>query len=90
MKVKLDVDLTPEEARKLMGLPEVEAMQQRLLDQMEKQLMTNLSYMDPEVVMRSILPAGAQGLEKMQELLWGVAGAAMGKAGTMGGKKKPD
>ena len=49
--------------------------------------MNNMSYMDPEVVMRSIMPAGAQGLEKMQEAYSGAwPGAAMGKAG----KKKTD
>lgn len=88
MKVKVDVDLTPEEARKLMGLPEIEPMQQRILAQMEKQLSSNLSYMDPEVVMRTIMPVGAQGMEKLQDLLWGVAGAAMGKGGRKTDSKK--
>ncbi|HEX7776631.1 MAG TPA: DUF6489 family protein [Parvibaculum sp.] len=88
MKVKVDVDLTPEEARRLMGLPDLEAMQQRLLGQLEKQMASNLSYMDPEVMMKTILPAGAQGFEQFQNMLWGLARSAA--SGGKGASKKPD
>jgi len=86
MKVTFDIDLTPEEARKLMGLPEIEPMQQRLLDQLEKRISSNLSFMDPEQLVKSVLPVGAQGFEQFQNLLWGLA-----KTATGGGKtaKKP-
>lgn len=83
MKVTINVDLTPEEARRFMGLPDLEPMQQRLLAQLEKQLASNLSYMDPEMIVKAILPVGAQGLEQFQNLLWGVARSATG-----GGAKK--
>lgn len=86
MKVSIDVDLTPEEARRLMGLPDLEAMQQRLLGQLEKQLASNLSYMDPEMLVKTILPVGAQGLEQFQNLLWGLARNATG-SGAKGAKK---
>ena len=83
MKVKIDLEMTPEEARRLMGLPDLEPMQQRLLEQVEKQISGNLSYMDPEAIVRAVLP-GSQGMEKFQDLLWGVARTAMGggNAGT--------
>ncbi|MGB3809011.1 MAG: DUF6489 family protein [Parvibaculum sp.] len=87
MKVTIDVDLTPEEARRLMGLPDLEAMQQRLLAQLEKQMASNLSYMDPEMLVKAILPVGAQGLEQFQNLLWGMARSATG--GAAKGAKKP-
>lgn len=85
MKVTIDVDLTPEEARRLMGLPDLEPMQQRLLAQLEKQMATNLAYMDPEMIVKAVLPVGAQGLEQFQNLLWGMARTATGSGG--GGKK---
>tara|TARA_R110000868_G_scaffold2809_4_gene19373 strand:- start:387 stop:671 length:285 start_codon:yes stop_codon:yes gene_type:complete len=89
MKVTIDVDLSPEEARRLMGLPDLEAMQQRLLGQLEKQLASNLSYIDPEMLVKAVLPVGAQGLENFQNLLWGLAKTATGaaKGGTKAGKK---
>ncbi|MDR3500654.1 MAG: DUF6489 family protein [Parvibaculum sp.] len=87
MKVTIDVDLTPEEARRLMGLPDLEAMQQRLLAQLEKQMASNLAYMDPEMLVKTILPVGAQGLEQFQNLLWGLARTATG--GAKKAAKKP-
>ena len=90
MKVTFDVDLTPEEARKLMGLPDVEPMQQRLLAQLEKQIASNLSYMDPEQLVKSVLPVGAQGFEQFQNLIWGLAKSATGggKAAKKSGKSE--
>jgi hypothetical protein len=94
MKVKIDLDMSAEEARTLMGLPDLEPMQKRLLEQVEKQLSSNLSYIDPEALVRAVLPAGAQGLEKFQDLMWGMARSAMGGgsgktsgSGKSGGKK---
>ena len=84
MKVTIDVDLSPEEARRLMGLPDLEPMQQRLLAQLEKQMAQNMSYMDPETLVKTIMPVGAQGLEQFQNLLWSVARTA---TGTGNGKK---
>jgi hypothetical protein len=90
MKVTIDVDLTPEEARRLMGLPDLEAMQQRLLAQLEKQMSSNLSYMDPEMLVKTILPVGAQGLEQFQNLLWGMARSAAGGAKSAKKPAKPE
>lgn len=87
MKVKIDLDMTAEEARTLMGLPDLEPMQQRLLEQLEKQVSNNMSYMDPEAMIRAVLPAGAQGLEKFQDLMWGMARSAMGGTSKSGGAK---
>ncbi len=78
MKVTIDVDLSPEEARRLMGLPDLEPMQQRLLAQLEKQMAQNLSYMDPETLVKTIMPVGAQGLEQFQNLLWSMARTTTG------------
>lgn len=91
MKISVDVDMTPEEARRLMGLPDIEPMQQRLLEQVEKQVASNLSYMDPETLVKSVLPMGAQGLEQFQNMLWGLAKTATGSGkGTAKGGKKSD
>ena len=81
MKVKIDLDMTPEEARTLMGLPDLQPMQERLLAQLEKQLASNMTYVDPEQVMKGIMPMGAQSMEQFQELLWGMARSAMGSGG---------
>ena len=78
MKVTVDFDMTPEEARKFMGLPDIAPMQARMLEQLEKQMAQNLSYIDPETLAKALMPMGAQGLEQMQNLMWGVAAKALG------------
>ena len=84
MKVTVDFDMTPEEARKMMGLPDLAPMQARMMEQLEKQMAQNLSYIDPETLAKALMPMGAQGLEQMQNLMWKVAAKAMG-----GDAKKP-
>jgi len=89
MKVTIDMELTPQEARDLLGLPDVTPMQERLLAQLEKQLAANLAYVDPEMIMKAVTPMGMQGLERLQGLLMDVAGSALSGGGAKGeGVKK--
>jgi len=88
MKVKIDLDMTPEEARTLMGLPDLKPMQERLLAQLEKQLSSNMAYVDPEQIMKGIMPVGAQSMEQFQELMWSMARSAMGTGSKNTAKEK--
>ena len=72
MKFTVDIEATPEEARKFLGLPDVSPMQDRLLDQMEEQIARNLKAMDPEAALRAALPAAGQGIEQFQQLINGL------------------
>jgi len=78
MKVSVDFDMTPDEARRLMGLPDLAPLQAKMLEQLEKQMMQNLSFIDPETLSKALLPMGGQGLEQMQTLMWDIAAQAMG------------
>jgi hypothetical protein len=80
MKLKLEFDLTPLEARKLMGLPDVEALQEKLLDETYKKLSQSLGEMKPEKLFREFVPLGAQGLDQAQKLVSGLVSLA-----TLGG-----
>ena len=83
MKVNVEVDCSPEEARAFLGLPDVQPMQEALMKELEQRLRANLQAMDPEVMARTWLPAGIQGIEQLQKMFWsqvqqtlaGVAGA---------------
>lgn len=77
MKIKLDIDCTPEEARAFFGLPDVKPMQDALMKQMQDRLSANLAAMDPEVLAKTWLPVGIQGLEQMQKMMWNQMTAAM-------------
>lgn len=68
MKITLDVDCTPEEARTFMGLPDVKPMQDRLLEQLQERLTVDLGAMKPEALMKMWLPTTMKGFEQIQEL----------------------
>jgi hypothetical protein len=67
MKITVDVDCTPEEARAFLGLPDVKPMQDELMQEMKERMSANLRAMGPEEMMKMWLPTGMAGLEQMQE-----------------------
>lgn len=70
MKVKIDIDCTPEEARTFLGLPDVKPMQKAMMDEVEARMRANLQAMDPETMFKTWLPAGIQGWEQLQRMFW--------------------
>jgi hypothetical protein len=86
MKINIELDMSPEEARRLMGLPDVTALQAEMLDNMRKRMKAAVDTSDPEAMLRAWMPMGAQGFEQFQKFLWDSAARA---AGTAGKKTKP-
>ncbi len=70
MKIKFDIDCTPEEARAFLGLPDVGPMQETMMAKVQERLMASLSAMEPEALLKAWLPAGVQGLDQMQKAFW--------------------
>lgn len=70
MKVNIEIDMTPEEARKMMGLPDVSALQARMLDEMENRMKAGLESSDPEAMMKAWMPMAAPAFEQFQKFLW--------------------
>ncbi|WP_445680432.1 DUF6489 family protein [Radicibacter daui] len=82
MKIKFDIDCTPEELRTFFGLPDVQPMQQALMERVQEQLLANIKSMDPEAMMKAWLPMGAQGLEQLQKMFWQNMTGGSGKSGS--------
>jgi Family of unknown function (DUF6489) len=78
MKVRMEVDLTPDEARRLMGLPDVTAMQARLMEDFERRMKKAMDKSAPEEVMKQWFSLGSQGFEQFQRFLWDSARNATG------------
>lgn len=78
MKIKIDIDCSPQEARSFLGLPDVEPMQRALLGEAEARMRAALSAMDPETMMKVWMPAGLQGWEQLQKAFWSQLGGASG------------
>ena len=79
MKINIELDMTAEEARRLMGLPDVSALQAEMLDGMRQRMKAAMDRSDPEAMLRAWIPLGAQGFEQFQKFLWENAARAAGK-----------
>jgi len=70
MKVNVEFNCTPEEARTFLGLPDMQPMQDALMKELEARLRANIQAMDPKSMIDTWLPAGMQGMEQMQKMFW--------------------
>jgi len=69
MKITVDVDRTPLEARQFMGLPDVEPMQKAAMAEVEKRMMAELERFSPEALFKAWLPIAGMNAEWLQEFL---------------------
>ena len=86
MKVTFDVECTPDEARRFIGLPDVAPMQEAMMKEIEKQMRDNMRSLDPETMLKTWLPATMQGWGEVQKMFWN----QMGTMNTAGAAKKKD
>ena len=70
MKLNIEIDMTADEARRVMGLPDVTKMQEKIAAEMEKRLLDAIkTASDPEALLRTWYSWGTQGLEQFQRFL---------------------
>lgn len=70
MKVTIEVECTPEEARTFMGLPDLTPVHDIAIAEMQKSVQTAFRNMEPEQFVKTWLPAGMAGMEQFQKLFW--------------------
>ena len=91
MKIRIDIDCTPEEARRFVGLPDVTQMQEAVMAELEKQTLSRLKSMDVDTLMKQWFPTSVEGWERLQKAMWqqmtSAAGAAATGATATGAKK---
>lgn len=74
MKVTVNIDCTPEEARAFMGLPDVAPLQERMMAEIEKKMQENVRNLDPETLVKTWLPLTIQSWGEMQKAFWSQMG----------------
>ena len=79
MKVTVNVEGTPEEARAFMGLPDVVPLQDQMLEQMKVQMQKNAAAMDPETIFKTLFPMNTDGFAELQKTFWGQFLGSAGK-----------
>ena len=80
MKFSIDIDCTPEEARAFFGLPNVEALNKKIMEEVQARMLEHVRAMDPDALAQTWLPAGVKAWEQMQEaFMSGLGGAKADK-----------
>ena len=70
MKFNIEIDCTPKEARKFLGLPDVSVVQERLMCQVETQMSAALKDMASDAMLKTWHPAGMGGFDQRQKAFW--------------------
>jgi len=69
MKVTIDIDCTPEEARRFFGLPDVQPMQKAIMEEMEKRTLAEMEKFTPENLLSTWFSSGQQGADMFSRLV---------------------
>ena len=67
MKVSIDIDCTPEEARRFLGLPDVTPINEAIVAELARRAGEMASSMDAEKMMSHWMTAGVQGFGELQK-----------------------
>ena len=82
MKVTIEVDCTPEEARRFMGLPDVSQLNDSMLQQMKKAMETANPFLDTEALFKAWMPMGGEAMEQFQKAFWKAGTSSSGNDDT--------
>jgi hypothetical protein len=81
MKFNIDVDCTPEELRRLMGLPDLTPVHDAYLAKMTASIEKGVTPEVVEQMMRTWMPMGGQGIDFMRDLVGSLGAGAAKKKG---------
>lgn len=80
MKVTIEIDATPQEMRTMLGLPDIEPMQQEIMENIRDKTMAAIDANDPTQLMKLFMPTTDQfkSMETLQTSFWEAVGKSMG------------
>lgn len=79
MKMSVEIDCTPAEARAFLGLPDVTELNEKMVAEMSKRMEANMAMASPDELMKAWTAFGVGAQEQFRKLMTAAAGAAAGK-----------
>ena len=70
MKINMDIECTPEEARRFLGFPDVIGLQEEMMEGLGVKIRERLTATDPEALMKTCMSGMGGGFEGMQKQFW--------------------
>jgi len=83
MKVNINIECTPVEARSFFGLPDVTPLNEQLVEEMKARMAANMDALEPEALMRSWMTLGGEWQKQFMAMM---GSAAAGGPGADSGK----
>ena len=81
MKVNVEIDCTPLEARQFFGLPDVSPMQVAVMEKLQQQMLANIETVTPEALMKSWFTFDPKIAERFQDMFVTMAGLGGNRSG---------
>jgi len=69
MKMTIEVDCSPEEARRFLGLPDVSSLNDHIVNEMKKRIDSNMSMLSPDELIKNWMAFGAGAQEQFRKLM---------------------
>ena len=86
MNVKVDIDMSPEELRRLLGLPDVEPLQREMMDKLRKRMIEGVDGYDPVKLLQPYLTGTLASWDFLQKMI-SAAGKSTKTTEASGAKK---
>ncbi len=81
MKINVTVDCTPKEAREFLGWPDVEPLQNEMMERVSQMMRDGVSGAEAMNLMRPFLIPNAQAFETMQKAFFQAFQSGVGRSG---------
>jgi hypothetical protein len=78
MKMTIEVECTPVEARAFLGLPDVGPLNEHLVSEMQNRLTGNISMLAPDELIKNWMAFGVGAQEQFRNLMTAAATGAVG------------
>jgi len=77
MKIRLEFELTPQEFRESLGLPNISALQDEALSMLKDRITSDVENLDPAEILESWFSHGIAASRKVQEILMSAASSIL-------------
>lgn len=78
MKMTIEIDCTPQEARAFLGLPDVTSLNDKLVEEMQKRMTSNMAMLSPDELIKNWTAFGVGAQEQFRNLMNAAVDVGMG------------
>jgi len=81
MKINVEFDMTPDEFRKVMGLPDVQTFQKEMMESIIERMKTGEEGYDPFTLFQPFMESGINSVESMKKMFMNMMGGGSNNNG---------